>query len=94
MTRTYRRSGMATSKARITEYNESFHKTVARLAKTRKTPFTIDDVVAKVGNPPQGRKALGALIGADIANLKLQVVALVPSRVKSRRGALNNAYSL
>lgn len=85
---------MAASKTKVATYNEDFHKTVARLARTRKTPFTIDDVVGKVGNPPQGRKALGALIGADITNLNLKVVALVPSRVKSRRGALNNAYSL
>ena len=76
------------------EYNKEFGVTVARLVKTRKNPITIDDVVAKIGNPPQGTKALGALMSASAYNLGLASPGYSRSQQPTRRGALNKTWAL
>ena len=74
------------------QYNANFRATVAKLAKTRKGPITVDDVVAKVGTPPQGGKALGALMNAAAFDCGLVQVGFERSKQSSRRGALNRAW--
>lgn len=76
------------------EYNAKFRSTVAKLAKTRRKPITVDDVIAKVGTPPQGGKALGALMNAAAFDLGLVSVGLERSQQPSRRGALNRTWKL
>ena len=76
------------------EYNKEFSATVARMVKTRKNPITIDDVVAKIGNPPQGTKALGALMNAAAYSLDLVSPGYSRSQQPTRRGALNKTWEL
>lgn len=70
------------------QYNQNFYKTVGRLASSRNNPFTVDDVVAKIGNPPQGRNALGPLMNAAANRHDLEFVGYRPSETPSRRMAL------
>lgn len=82
---------MATTHKKVTkaqQYNENFYKTVSRLASSRSNPFTVDDVVAKIGNPPQGRNALGPLMNAAANRNDLEFVGYRASETPSRRGAL------
>ena len=74
------------------QYCVDFHATVKKLARTRKNPFTVDDVTAKIGNPPQGGKALGALMNASAARFDLVQVGQQRSASPSRRGALNKTW--
>lgn len=86
---------VATKKRELTpaqEYNANFAKVVARLARTRKSAFTVDDVVKSIGNPPQGSKALGALMNAAAYNLDLTEAGVKRATRPSRRGALNRAW--
>lgn len=76
------------------QYNANFRATVAKLAKTRKKPISVDDVIAKVGNPPQGGKALGALMNAAAFDVGLVVVGQERSQQPSRRGALNRTWKI
>lgn len=78
---------MTKSKLRASEYNTKFINTVGNIARARKNPFTVDDVVAKLGNPPQGRKALGALMAAAVRRHNLHPVEEVQSQADSRRGS-------
>lgn len=77
---------------RAEQYNVDFAKEVARLARVRKGTFTVDDVMTKVGTPPQGGKALGALMHAAAAKLDLVQVGVQKSQRPSRRGALNRTW--
>ena len=84
---------MATKKqSKIDAYRKSFYSTINRL-KTRKAGFTVDDVVAKVGNPPQGRVALGGLMNGAALSNELSVKGYVPSRTTSRKDALVAVWS-
>jgi hypothetical protein len=74
------------------QYCVDFHATVKKLAKTRKRPFTVDDVTAKIGTPPQGGKALGALMNASATRYNLVQVGTQRSLQPSRRGALNRTW--
>lgn len=75
------------SKLRAAEYNHKFIQTVGLMARSRKQAFTVDDVVAKLGNPPQGRKALGALMAAAVRRHNLFPVEEIQSQTDSRRGS-------
>ena len=75
------------------KYNADFRATVAKLAKTRKKPITVDDVISKIGTPPQGGKALGALMNASAFDVGLYPVGLRRSQQSSRRGALNRTWT-
>ena len=75
------------SKLRAAEYNNKFIQTAGMMARSRKQPFTVDDVVAKLGNPPQGRKALGALMAAAVRRHNLHPVEEIQSQAESRRGS-------
>lgn len=77
---------------RAEQYNMDFAGAASRLSKTRKGAFTVDDVIAKVGTPPQGGKALGALMNAAVGRLNLSPVGYSRSKQPSRRGALNTAW--
>lgn len=72
-------------------YAEQFASAVKRLSRRRQ--FTVDDVVELVGDPPQGRNALGGLINGLAKTLGLQKVGRVPSRQDSRRGSSVTAWS-
>ena len=74
------------------EYKKNFYSTIGRL-KARKSGFTVDDVVAKVGNPPQGRIALGGLMNGAAYHFDLAVSGYVPSRTTSRKDALVAIWS-
>lgn len=74
------------------QYNKDFAKRVEYLAKNRKGAFTVDDVIAKVGSPPQGGKALGPLMNAAAYRLDLIVVGAERSKQPSRRGAMNKSW--
>ena len=76
------------------QYKNEFYKTARRIARTRKTPFTVNDIVAKVGTPPQGRQALSGLMTSAVNNLGLSYVGDVPSTIPTRRGAYVSAWSL
>lgn len=78
---------MTQKQMRAKQYNAKFINTVGNIARARKNPFTVDDVVAKLGNPPQGRKALGALMAAAVRRHNLRPVEEVQSQADSRRGS-------
>lgn len=75
------------------QYNADFRSTVAKFSKTRKKPITVDDVISKIGTPPQGGKALGALMNAAAFDNGLVQVGVRRSEQPSRRGALNKAWT-
>lgn len=76
------------------QYNIDFRATVAKLAKTRKGAITVDDVIARIGTPPQGGKALGALMNAAAHDVGLVQVGQERSKQPSRRGAYNKAWKV
>ena len=75
---------MAVSQKKAAEYNKSFYQAVAKLRK-RKSGFTVEDVTNKIGNPPQGRTALGALMVNAASKYELRPLGETTSTVPSRR---------
>ena len=77
---------MAVSKKKLkaAEYNKTFYSTVARMRR-RKSGFTVDDIIGKIGNPPQGRTALGALMVNAANKYELAPISEAISTVPSRR---------
>jgi len=73
-------------------YNKSFTKAVRELARKRKS-FTTDDVVARVGLPPQSTRAIGALMAHAVSELDLVPVGEVTSTRSPRRHALITVWS-
>ena len=73
--------------AKVDAYKKDFYKAVNQM-KRRNDGFTVDDIVGKIGNPPQGRRALSGFMTAAAHNYGLSPVDVVPSSVPSRKSSL------
>lgn len=73
-------------------YRKAFRSRVRQLARTRKTPFTSEDVTNKVGYPPNHPNAIGALMGRSATDLGLVRVGEVAATRPNQKGARISAY--
>ena len=89
---TFRVKAAGKKPTKAEQYNLDFTKVITKVAKTRKGAFTVDDVIAKIGTPPQGGKAIGALMHAAVLRLGLVHVGEQKAKSESRRGALNKVW--
>lgn len=74
------------------EYRDAFLSTVKGFARRRKTPFTAEDVTAKVGLPPHSTSAIGPLMGFAVREYGLTRVDEVPATRPNQKGSKIGAY--